>query len=127
MIDRIQAFAAPLIDLAFDPEYGAYVRGLIALAAALAVFLAYLGIRRLRRRRRVLMREAMAAEMVRSLRHQKLIAGSIVALFFGGFMGWASIFELASAAIAPGRKLETTTTPRTARSPPRTGARIRST
>lgn len=40
--------------------------------------------------------------MLRSVRRQKALTCVVIILFFGGFLGWASSFDLASAALAPG-------------------------
>ena len=40
--------------------------------------------------------------MLKSVRRQKALACVVIVLFFGGFLGWASSFDLASAAMAPG-------------------------
>ena len=45
---------------------------------------------------------ALSDRMTASINRQKRFAYALIALFFGGFLGWATVFDLASAAIAPG-------------------------
>ena len=45
---------------------------------------------------------ALGEEMRHSMRRQQWIALLLIAVFFGGFVGWSSTFKLASGVVAPG-------------------------